>query len=575
MIRSRQFFQRSLLRASIAAFLCMLLLPLTTTAAGWTPLTSGTGSTLNSIQFINNQTGFIAASPGSDIADTLPRRGQILRTNDAGASWEPVYSGDSTTHLKSLRFFGAQHGIAVGFTLTYGPMSEKYHGVILRSEDGGATWNKLILNELDDVALTSVSTFLDTNLVVVGTKSSNFDFQAVMLSSHDHGKTWTNITPQIEGLISIIRVIYTSPTSAYFDGLMYSADDIIRVVYHSTDGLQTWERVTMPFGENIPHTAFDFYLDNTGIVAGVAKSGQTEMYRTSDAGKSWTKIGVNLPDGALILTTKFMNRSHIMALGEDSLGYSLILHSGSDGVNWSCEKDTLHRHRLQDIGYAYLPQMLYGDYAYLVGDNGSILRNNITGNPSAAPVSIEGKRLKFTTPLMTVSVPKSVFVQFDNTEDEVRIMVPENFEASIEKDGPYERIVNVNKEFARGVREVFVRYKPTTSGSHRGDFEIKHYASRLLQIPMLGIAQPTSVEEVEGNQSAFTMSPNPAYGMVEFRITPSTSTMQVRVMNILGQQVATASIPAGMQQWTLDTSALPSGVYYAQMNQHVKAFMKR
>ena len=92
---------------------------------------------------------------------------------------------------------------------------------------------------------------------------------------------------------------------------------------------------------------------------------------------------------------------------------------------------------------------------------------------------------------------------------------------------------------------------------------------------MLGIAQPTSVEEDTDNQSAFMMSPNPAYGMVEFRITPSTSTMQLRVMNILGQQVATASIPAGMQQWTLDTSALPSGVYYAQMNQHVKAFMKR
>ena len=145
MVRLRQFLQRSLLRASMAVFMCSFLLPLTTAAAGWTPLASGTGSTLNSIQFINNQTGFIAASPGSDIADTLPRRGQILMTNDAGASWESVFTGDSITHLKSLQFFGRQRGVAVGFTFEVGVMIEKYTGVILLSNDSGATWKSLPL----------------------------------------------------------------------------------------------------------------------------------------------------------------------------------------------------------------------------------------------------------------------------------------------------------------------------------------------------------------------------------------------------------------------------------------------
>lgn len=549
-----------------------LMTPFSTNAQ-WVQLDSRSNSSLNSIYFIDNKTGFIAASLNSGSTGSKPINGQILMTSDGGATWTSRFNGDSVTYIKSTQFFGTTTGVAVGFK-TYPNDSSRYDGVIVVSNDSGKSWQSKHSPLLENIALISVSTFLDTNLVAVGTKTENLLYQGILLKSSDKGNTWIDATPPIADLASIYKIMYTSPSSAYFEGLEISGDDVVRVLYHSHDGLQTWEKISLPFGKNGQLTTFDFLLDNIGIVSGIVDN-KPVMYRTVNAGVSWTEIEFNPPSSSLILNMKYMNRTHILAIGEDATGNSIVFKSSDEGFSWTQEHSpAFSQSRFIEIGYAYLPQMLFADYAYLIGENGVVLRSNITGNPSAAAVSIEGDVLEFHSQVNSSSAPKSVKIQFDNIEQETVILMPEYFEVSLERNGQFSRTLQLSKEFSSGVKEIFIRYSPATQGKHNEEMSIRYFAARIFKLTLTGQTDVTSVEEGNKSENDFSIVPNPAQNTIHLSFEESSLSTEIRIFNIFGQQIAGSQIPAGIKERNIDLTGLPPGTYIIKRGNRSKVITK-
>src|ERR1035438_9811671 len=82
-------------------YILCLFLP-ATAFAQWTPLMSGTTNSLNSVYFINTNTGYVAGDSGT-----------ILKTINGGISWSKLSSG-TMKHLASVYFTSDNTGVVVG-----------------------------------------------------------------------------------------------------------------------------------------------------------------------------------------------------------------------------------------------------------------------------------------------------------------------------------------------------------------------------------------------------------------------------------------------------------------------------
>lgn len=98
-------------------------------------------------------------------------RGNIVRTDDSGRSWEVLHTPSAAT-LTGVTFTDLQHGWAVG-----------HLGTILATRDGGTTWSLQGETLGPDVSLLDVTTFDNRHVLAVGAYGAAFH-------SYDGGRTW-------------------------------------------------------------------------------------------------------------------------------------------------------------------------------------------------------------------------------------------------------------------------------------------------------------------------------------------------------------------------------------------------
>jgi photosystem II stability/assembly factor-like uncharacterized protein len=96
--------------------------------------------------------------------------GLILRTVDAGKTWQTLHKGDASLFALQLRADGV--GYAVG-----------QDGAVLRTADGGSTWTPMTVNSSS--ILLGVNSGTDGRVVVTGIHD--------MLVSDDDGKSWRHV----------------------------------------------------------------------------------------------------------------------------------------------------------------------------------------------------------------------------------------------------------------------------------------------------------------------------------------------------------------------------------------------
>jgi photosystem II stability/assembly factor-like uncharacterized protein len=131
------------------------------------------------IHFVDANTGFLA---GASDQNEDRAHARILKTQNAGQSWRSVFESDRAGDNNwKLAFPSPQVGYAT--IISYQAPKEEARGYVVKTEDGGEHWRRLIVTNDHEWIPYGVN-FLDDSTGWVGGSTGGF-------GTRDGGQTWT------------------------------------------------------------------------------------------------------------------------------------------------------------------------------------------------------------------------------------------------------------------------------------------------------------------------------------------------------------------------------------------------
>lgn len=291
--------------------------------SGWVQQSSGTNFTLNDVQFINSNTGFIVG-----VKSTAPYSSIFLKTTNAGINW--ISYPNANRSLSGLYFFDSNNGFLAGVA----------DSNIQKTTDGGNIWLKPLgtgfLQKLKILFINST----------VGYSVGPDD----ILKSTDGGLSWFSTFNLTKAFLK--EIIFTNTLTGY-------------VVGGSNNGLKTTNT-----GNNwLSYPTLNGYtsISNSGE-NNIIASNSTSILRSTNSGVNWSIVFTNSVDSALY-TIKYIDENTIIAAGYPAR----ILKSTNGGNNWARLQSSVTNVSLNRI---FFINSLTG---WIVGNNGTILKTTTGG----------------------------------------------------------------------------------------------------------------------------------------------------------------------------------------------------
>ncbi len=205
-------------------------------------------------------------------------RGRIFVSADGGASWSAAASPTEAT-LTALSFADERHGVAVG-----------HDAVILRTDDGGASWRKVAEDPAAEAPLLAVRLDASGRGWAAGAYGS-------FLVTEDGGDSWTAQT--------------VAEDDRHFNAIAQLADGSLLLageaglLMRSDDGGETWDMLDSPYNGSF----FGLLTLSDDVVLAYGMRGH--IFRSTDRGEHWDEIasgteatlfgGHRLADGRVVL----------------------------------------------------------------------------------------------------------------------------------------------------------------------------------------------------------------------------------------------------------------------------------
>jgi photosystem II stability/assembly factor-like uncharacterized protein len=295
-------------------------------AARWTMQTSGVDARLRGVSAVSQRVAWASGA-----------RGTIVRTTDGGATWQRlVIPGTDKLDFRDIDAIDDR----TAYALSIGPGEASQ---IYKTVDGGANWARQYLNQ-DPKAFFDAMTFWNADRgVVIG---DSVDGQHFILLTRDGGRTWTRapatgLPPALpnEGAFA------ASGTNIAVHGtdrvwIATNAPGASRVL-RSRDGGRTWAVATTPLpagqSSGIFSTAFRDAMHGVVVGGDYQKEGEAidNAAFTSDGGVTWTLAKAHGLSGFRSVVAyaptsgSKANPRALIAVGPQGADYSL-----DDGQTW-------------------------------------------------------------------------------------------------------------------------------------------------------------------------------------------------------------------------------------------------
>lgn len=225
----------------------------------WRQVVTPTVATLTGVTFHDANTGWAV---GHDAV--------ILRTNDGGDTWELVYSSpEDDTPFLDVWFKDADNGLAIGA-----------YGYFYETNDGGGSWTARVF-EAEDLSV-------DTEQEAVDEAEEMADDFAF-----DEGE---------EALVSDLHLNHISRAA---DGTLYIAAEA-GFVFRSDDGGETWVVLSPPYEGSFYATMP--LADESVLVFGL----RGHVYRSDDRGESWEAVETD-SEAILMGSTRLADERIVLA----------------------------------------------------------------------------------------------------------------------------------------------------------------------------------------------------------------------------------------------------------------------
>ena len=239
------------------------------------------------------------AIAGNDIV-VVGERSSILRSTDAGKTWQPATAPSSAT-LTGVTFApGAAHGWAVG-----------HDALILATTDAGVTWQKQWQGENLQDSFLDVLALDAQHIVAIGA-------YGLFVATQDGGRTWLR-RKIIDEDFHLNRITRGTGGDLYIAGEHGT-------LLHSGDQGATWDRLDSPYDGS-------FYgilpIDGNALIAYGLRG---QVYRSSNQGQTWTLISNE--QKVLIATAVKLSNGAIVFAGQSRSG-AISRDAGATTVPWN------------------------------------------------------------------------------------------------------------------------------------------------------------------------------------------------------------------------------------------------
>jgi len=194
--------------------------------------------------------------------------------------------------------------------------------------EGGTTW----LKRIQGIDFVSAYTMVISDKTILNYS----DFENGIQRSTDGGKTWATSNdglPDFSGFYVLNEDGFTSiGKNIYMEVYTLLTTDL----YRSTNHGSSWEKLTLPYENNS-----DFYLlggKGDTIFLELRNKGE-HIYRSTDAGETWTDIINNVPDKKL--NEVVGNNNTLISEQYSRYGHPRIVKSTDGGINWTVASNGL------------------------------------------------------------------------------------------------------------------------------------------------------------------------------------------------------------------------------------------
>ena len=269
-----------------------------------------------------------------DVAWVTGHSAAVLRTLDGGATWQRLSVPDADSlEFRDVQAFGAD----VAYLLAAGPGARSR---IYQTTDGGRTWALQFLNP-EPRAFYDCFAFFDRERGVV--VSDAVDGRLVIRATRDGGAHW-DLVPEAgvpaaragEGAFAASGTCLV----AHADRLAWigTGSTMEARVYRSRDAGHSWAMATVPVisGEAAGVTSVAFRDAAHGVALGgrIADAADTNNHVavTSDGGTTWTRAG-RPPFPGAVFGSAYVPRTRPAALV--AVGPGGLAVSRDDGATWS------------------------------------------------------------------------------------------------------------------------------------------------------------------------------------------------------------------------------------------------
>jgi len=288
-----------------------------------------TNSNLNDVCFINSNTAY-----------AVGWHGVIIKTTDGGASWTQLRI-NSDLKLYSIQFINAN----TGFIVSGDEDEHTTNNVVLKTTNSGENW--YVIYNFPNSHLNNIFMIDGNTGFIAGRYYPSVPWNARIYKTTNGGNNWTEYL--FENTNTLNSIFFVNNQSGYTVG-----DN--GMIFKTTNQGINWNSLSViSFGDL---KSVFFINDTTGYIAGWGG----KLYKTENGGINWTLLSLNTTSN--LWDIKFFNPNTMFVIGGGPLYYQpgRIFKSSNIGNSWD---STTHASGLRRIAFA--------NNFITVGNNGSLL----------------------------------------------------------------------------------------------------------------------------------------------------------------------------------------------------------
>ncbi len=251
------------------------------------------GTYFRCLAFIDDQRGF-AGNIGPGYFPNVTDKQPLYQTHDGGATWKPVTTidGPPVVGLCAMQVLREEYinaGVLdnrirlIGVGRVGGPVA------MITSDDAGATWQQTDISM--HAAMAFDVHFINRNVgfIAAATDADVTKSHALILRTEDGGKTWNKVYQSKRPYELTWKIAFPSEEVGYVTIQSYNPDTSVneRFVAKTIDGGKAWTEVPLVTDASVRQFGIAFLNERIGWVGAVPHG-----FFTRDGGANWEKADI-------------------------------------------------------------------------------------------------------------------------------------------------------------------------------------------------------------------------------------------------------------------------------------------